>query len=212
MRNSKRVRRRYARAVAAVAIVVAGLAVGAGAATAGIDSTNAVVDHGDRTVEAIQRDTRIDFVPPLDGNPLTREWFHDGEAGFRIGGPDAESWSGHVTIGYQVGYPATLNGRIKFNWNTPGLGVDLGGSDGVKARIDSLIPQFGVELDAGFGPGIQSVECAGGDVSGSDGFIRMSGFHGSVTGVLGQTTIRPWVRVVGSSGDTVVTYGRTWTI
>ncbi|WP_174557049.1 MspA family porin, partial [Nocardia jejuensis] len=51
-----------------------------------------------------------------------------------------------------------------------------------------------------------------GGVGGKDGYIRMSGFHGSVTGVLGQVTIRPWVRIVSSNGDIVMTYGPLWTI
>jgi hypothetical protein len=193
-------------------VVASGLIFANGIAGAAVDSTNSVVDHSDRVVEAIQSDTRIDFVPPLDGNPLTREWFHNGEAGFRISGPHAEDWTGHVTIGYQVGFPATFNGKLKFEWATPGLGLDLGGADGALLNIEGLIPRGGVELEVGFGPGIQTVECAGGDVSGSAGFVRMSGFHGTVTGVLGPTNIRPFVRVVGSSGDTVITYGRLWTI
>ncbi|MFI9508331.1 MspA family porin [Nocardia sp. NPDC052566] len=212
MRDSDQLRCRGIRMFAIATVAATGLVLGNGTATAAIDSTSTIVDHGDRAIEAIQSDTRIDFVPPLDGNPLTREWFHAGEAAYRISGPRAEDWTGHITIGYQVGYPATLNGKIKFQWYTPGLGMDLGGDNGALLKLDGLIPRLGLELEVGFGPGIQTIECAGGDISGVEGFIRMSGFHGTVTGVLGQTTIRPFVRVVSSSGDTVITYGRLWTI
>lgn len=212
MRELYRSRRTGLRMATFATVLATGIALASGTGAAAIDSSNSIVDRRDRTVEAIQKDTRIDFVPPLDGNPLTREWFHSGEAAYRITGPHAKDWSGHITIGYQVGYPATFNGKIMFRWLTPGLGLELGGSDGPKLRVDSLIPQAGVELEVGFGPGIKTVECAGGDISGVDGFIRMSGFQGTVTGVLGQTTIRPFVRIVSSGGDTVVTYGRLWTI
>ncbi|WP_410875515.1 MspA family porin [Nocardia sp. A7] len=198
--------------IAAMASAVAvGLTMTAGAAGAGIDASSTVLDGRNRTVEAIQSDTRIDFVAPLDGNPLTREWFHSGAASYLVTGPDAEAWSGRITIGYQVGYPATLDGRIKFEWSTPSLGLEVG-TDGPMVKLDGLIPRAGIELAAGFGPGIQEVEVAGGDISGADGVLRLSGFHGTVTGVLGQTNVRPFVKIVGSTGDTVVTYGKTFSI
>ncbi|MBF6180287.1 Porin MspC precursor [Nocardia otitidiscaviarum] len=198
------------RTMAVAAAVTIGLALGSGTGLAGIDSSSSILDRQDRTVEAIQSDTRIDFVPPLDGNPLTREWFHHGTASYRISGPHAEDWEGHITIGYQVGYPATLDGKIRFQWWTPSLGVELDDSPGV--NLGGLIPQAGIELAVGFGPGIQTVEAAGGDVFGSEGFIRMSGMHATVSGVIGQVTIRPWVRVVSAGGDAVITYGPLWTI
>ncbi|PXX58371.1 MspA protein [Nocardia tenerifensis] len=203
---------RSVRLFAVATIVASGLAFGMGAAGAVVDSSSQIVDQKDRSIEAVQSDTRIDFVPPLDGNPFTREWFHNGEASFKVTGPNADDWRGHITIGYQVGYPATLSGRLKFGYSTPGLGADLGGDSGVLLKLDGLIPRAGIELEVGLGPGIQTVECAGGDISGTSGFIRMSGFHGTVTGVVGQTTIRPFVKVASGSGDTVYTYGRLWAI
>lgn len=202
--------RTTARTMAVAAAITVGLAMSGGTGAAGIDSTNSVVDRQNRTVEAIQSDTRIDFVAPLDGNPLTREWFHNGTASYKVSGQHAQDWDGEITIGYQVGYPATLDGKIRFQWWTPSLGIELDDSPGV--NLGQLIPQAGVELAVGFGPGIQTVEAASGDVSGIEGFIRMSGFHGTVSGVLGQVTIRPWVRVVSDNGDTVITYGPLWTI
>ncbi|MBB5917222.1 hypothetical protein BJY24_006134 [Nocardia transvalensis] len=203
-------RRAVARATAAAAAVAIGIALAGGTAAGGIDSVSSIVDHSTRTVEAIQSDTRIDFVPPLDGNPLTREWFHNGRAAYRVSGPNTDDWRGHITIGYMVGYPATLSGKIKFHYYTPGLGAQVGTDSFI--QLFDLIPQIGAEIEVGTGPGIQTFECAGGDISGGEGFIQMSGFHGTVTGVLGQTTIRPFVRVVGADGDTVITYGPLWTI
>ncbi|MBF6327889.1 MspA family porin [Nocardia transvalensis] len=199
-----RTRRAVARAATAAAVTI-GVTLGTGTAAADVDSVSSIVDQQQRTVEAISEDTRIDFVPPLDGNPLTREWFHHGKASFRVSGPGADDWRGHITIGYMVGYPATLNGKIRFKYDTPGLGLELGSEP--KLTVFDLIPRLGVEVEVGFGPGIQTVDCAGGDVSGREGSIRMSGFHGTVTGVLGPTTIRPYVKVVSAGGDTVVTYG-----
>ncbi|WP_141717454.1 MspA family porin [Nocardia altamirensis] len=201
------------RLFAIATVVASGLALGTtGTATAVVDSSSNIIDQKNRSIEATQSDTRIDFVPPLDGNPLTREWFHQGEASFKVAGPNAEDWRGHITIGYQVGYPASLTGRLKFGYSTPDLGVDLGGDPGALLKLNGLLPRAGIEIEVGFGPGIQTVECAGGDISGAEGFIRMSGFHGTVTGVVGQTTIRPFVKVVSASGDYVITYGRLWTI
>ncbi|WP_405163592.1 MspA family porin [Nocardia sp. NBC_01499] len=203
---------RSVRMFAIATVVASGLALGTGTAGAVVDSSSQIVDQQDRTVEAIQSDTRIDFVPPLDGNPFTREWFHNGEAAFKVSGPNASDWRGHITIGYQVGYPATLTGRLKFGYSTPDVGVDLGGDNASLLKLNGLIPRAGIEIEVNVGPGIQTVECAGGDVSGTAGMIRMSGFHGTVTGVIGQTTIRPFVKVVTANGDTVYTYGRLWTI
>lgn len=207
MKGSKQ--RAAARTMAVAAAITVGLGLGTTPSIAGIDSSNSILDRQDRTVEAIQSDTRINFVPPLDGNPLSREWFHDGKAGFRVSGPKSEDWSGKITVGYQVGYPATFDGKIRFQWWTPSLGLQVGTDNNV--TFNSLLPQLGVELAVGFGPGIQTVEAASGDISGTDGFIQMSGFHGTVTGVIGQLTIRPWVRIVSSNGDTVITYGPLWT-
>ncbi|QLY34519.1 MspA family porin [Nocardia huaxiensis] len=196
--------------MAVAAALTIGLAMNTGSSLAGIDSANSIVDRQGRTVEAIQMDTNFQFVAPLDGNPLTREWFHNGKACFKVSGPKADDWSGTITVGYQVGFPATLNGKLRFQWSTPSLGLELDGDPSV--NIGDLIPRAGVEVEVGFGPGIETIEAASGDISGTDGFIQMSGFHGTVTGVLGQVSIRPWVKIVTSNGDTVITYGPLWQI
>jgi hypothetical protein len=200
-------RRAAVRIAAVAASAVAAVVFGGGIGSAEVDSASSIVDHDQRGIQAIEEDTRIDFVPPLDGNPLTREWFHSGKAGFRITGEHESDWHGHITIGYMVGYPATFDGKLKFQYQTPGLELEVGTN--TQVDIFDLIPRLGVEMSVGFGPGIQTVECAGGDISGAEGSIQMSGFHGTVTGVIGQVSIRPFVKVVSSGGDTVITYGPT---
>ncbi|TLG05313.1 porin [Nocardia cyriacigeorgica] len=182
-----------------------GAALGPGSAGA-IESSNSVVDRHGRTIEAVSAETNIHFVPPLDGNPLTREWFHSGRYCYRITGPDVDGWDGGIAIGYQVGYPATLTGRIKFSWSTPGLDVEV--FPDVAVGLTDVIPKLGMELEVGFGPGIQEAELASGSISGAGGCVQVSGGHGSVTGVVGPTTIRPYVAVTGPSGDTAIAYGR----
>ncbi|MBF6213999.1 MspA family porin [Nocardia puris] len=189
-----------------------GLTLGNGPASAEIDSRAHIVDSAGLTIEAIQEDTLIEFIPPLDGNPLTREWFHNGTAAFKISGDGAEDFEGEITIGYQVGFPASFDGKLSFGWSTPGLELELGLDGGGAVTLDSLIPQAGVELEVGFGPGIETIEAATGEISGDEGFIRMHGFHGTVTGVVGPTNIRPFVTVKSSDGGTVTTYGKPWTL
>ncbi|MFI1914065.1 MspA family porin [Nocardia sp. NPDC020380] len=192
-----------------LAIAVAGtvgVVFGGGTSSAAVDASNSLVDQQGRTVEAIVADTKINFVPPLDGNPLTREWFHNGKACFHVSGGTGD-WNGHITIGYQVGYPATLTGKLNVQYETPQLEVQV--TTPPSLYVFNLIPTVGGELDVAFGPGITSVDAANGDVSGTDGCITLAGFHGTVTGVLGTTTVRPYVKLVSSTGDTVMAYGPT---
>ena len=197
----------FIRAVAVAAVAAAGLALtNNGVASAGIDGSSAVVDGSGTRIEAQTVDTSISFVPPLDGNPLSREFFHSGRAGFVA----ADSFAGTITIGYQVGFPATATGRVYFKAQTPSLEVDLTntlGTPRVALLLTHLIPVAGFEVGASFGPGIVSVDVASGSIKGGSGTIAIGGIHGTVTGVLGQTSIRPYVKVVSANGDTVVTYG-----
>ena len=125
--------------VAFVAILVTFVLSMSGAtANAAVDSSNSIVDGKGNTLTATQSDTSINFVQPLDGNPLTREWFHNGVASYTVSGPDAEAFGGGMTIGYQVGYPATLNGQITFNYSTPSLSFDLSDSSILARQPDPV--------------------------------------------------------------------------
>jgi hypothetical protein len=197
-------------ALAIAASTGAALILGAGTANAALDNATEIVTADGLSIEARQSDTNIQFMAPLDGNPLTREWTHSGVAGFRVGGGDTKDFSGKIALGYQVGYPATLSGQLKFSYSTPSLGLSIGSDSG--PTIGNLIPTLGVEISAGFGPGVQTVEVASGSISGAQGSIRIAGFHGTVTGVLGQTNVRPYVTVTSSRGDSVTTYGKAWAV
>ncbi|NUS43967.1 MAG: MspA family porin [Mycobacteriaceae bacterium] len=204
-----RIRGAVGRAAAAAAGSIIAATTLAGAASAGVDGVASIVGHGGVAIEISQVDTKIDFVPPLDGNPLSREWFHSGRIGFRVTGARAKEWHGKVTVGYQVGYPATLNGRIRLKYSTPSLGIGPVGPATPGLFFGDLLPQAGIEVEAGFGPGIQQIEVSEGEISGESGFLQLSGLHGSCSGVLGQMNVRPYVRVVSSSGDALVVYGQT---
>lgn len=110
---------------------VAGLVLGTGTASAAVDSTNTIVDGNGNTIVVTLSDTFINGVPSLDGNPLTREWFANGRAGWDVTGPDADDFEGTVKIGYQVGYPLAINGGVTISWGTPSITAEAGVNAGV---------------------------------------------------------------------------------
>ncbi|RRQ28063.1 hypothetical protein DK926_09230 [Rhodococcus sp. Eu-32] len=196
---------------------VAGLVLGTGTASAAVDSTNTVVDANGNTITVSLSDTFINSVPPLDGNPLTREWFANGVAGWTVTGPDADDFEGTVAVGYQVGYPASLGGSITFNYSTPTLDLSAD-KDGLAAGFGNLIPQAGFEAEIAPGPGIVDATAASGeiqgtsgDAEGASGTIQIANAHGTATGILGNVRVRPYVSVTSSTGDVAVTYGVPWT-
>ncbi|WP_315770885.1 MspA family porin [Rhodococcoides kroppenstedtii] len=206
MRIQKSVR---AAVVASAAVV--GLVVGSGSASAAVDDSNSIVDGGGNTITVSQADTFINSVFPLDGSPLTREWFHNGRAIVDVTGPDAEDFSGTVTIGYQVGYPASLGGELTFDYTTPALEVGIGG-DGTfgGATLDNVLPQAGVGVTLEPGPGIETVEVASGAASGAHTEIQIANLHGTATNIAGNVSVRPYVQVVSDNGDVATTFGQPW--
>lgn len=204
-------------AVAASASVI-GLVLGTGTASAAVDSTNSVVDANGNTITVSLSDTFLNSVPPLDGNPLTREWFANGTAGWTVTGPSADDFEGTVAIGYQVGYPMSLGGKISFGYETPNISVGLGGGDPVSASVGGLLPQVGFSAEIAPGPGIVDATAASGNVQGSEGdaagasgTIQIANAHGTATGILGNVRVRPYVAVTSSTGDVAITYGVPWT-
>jgi MspA len=199
-------------AVAAVTVAV----MAATPEPADMKLANSVVDSSDQiagdgvTIQVYQSDDSARFVPPLDGNPLTHEWFHSWTAGYKITGPKAKNFAGHVAIGYLVGYPVSFNGRLSFDWKTPSLALNLCPL-GCGPSVGDLVPQLGVDLAVQNGPGIQSVVAAQGDVQGPEGVLHVSNLHGTATGVVGQLRLRPYVTIQAAHGDQVTTYGPTFT-
>ncbi|WP_028477831.1 MspA family porin [Nocardia sp. CNY236] len=188
------------------------LTLGGGAAAAATDSIDSVVDAHERSISAIQADTVVRGVPPLDRNPLTRQWLHEGKAEFAVSGDMAEDFTGTIKIGYLIGYPATVGGKIKVGYTTPSFGFNVNMMQPGLGFNGSLIPSLTGEIEVGFGPGVEQVEIASGPISGSEGYIRIVNFLGTVTGVVGPATVQPYVTVVSDSGDTVTTLGRVWDI
>ena len=136
-------------------------------------------------------------MQPLDGNPLTREWFHDGVAAFSVSGPDAAAFGGGMTIGYQVGYPATLNGQITFNYSTPSLTFDLSESTPRSATSSRRWVSASAWASA---PASRTSRLPPDRSAVTVGRFGSRNFHGSVTGVIGETTIRPYITLVSSKG------------
>lgn len=220
-------RHRYqALALAGVAALTMGL--GTGTANAAIDSYSTIEDGAGDQLEIMLGDTFIQGVPPLDSSPLSREFFHSGYTEARISGPTAGSLTDStLTFGYQIGYPIALTGAT-LQLNTPGIGWELESTNGIdligflpggddpdvvlgtenRAMLaGDIIPQQNLTVNLAPG-GITDVPIIDGkSFSGPGAKIRIGNIHGSVAGVLGQVTLRPYAKLQLASGDVVMTYG-----
>ncbi|MBW4779097.1 MspA family porin [Rhodococcus fascians] len=139
-------------AVAAGASVV-GLVLGTGTASAAVDSAKSIVDADGNTVTLTLSDSFVSGVAPLDGNPLTREWFYDGRASFDVQGPTADDFEGTLTAGLQIGYPLSLDGGVSVEWASPSanLGISSGNESviGFEGDLGDLVPTDGSVPDLG---------------------------------------------------------------
>ncbi|TJZ78423.1 hypothetical protein FCG67_10265 [Rhodococcus oryzae] len=214
---------RRAAAIAAVAAV--GMVLGNGTSAAVVNNANSLIDGAGNRVEVSQGDTFINAVPPLDSSPLSREFFHNGYAQVTIDGPTAASFTGtKLSFGYQIGYPVALTGA-SVQLNTPGLGFELEHTDGIifgdvfgepdvelgfenrGMLAGDIIPQQNLIVDLEPG-GITDVPLVSEkEFDGPGARIRLAGVHGSISGALGQVTLRPYARVETASGDIAMTYG-----
>ena len=73
-----------------------------------------------------------------------------------------------------------------------------------------LFPGVSISADLGNGPGIQEVATFSVDVEGPGGSVAVSNAHGTVTGAAGGVLLRPFARLISSTGDSVTTYGEPW--
>nr|MCH9710327.1 MspA family porin [Actinomycetes bacterium] len=176
-----------------------------------------LVDGQGRTLTIQQWDTHLNGVFPLDRNRLTREWFHSGKATYLVDGEGADDFEGTIELGYQVGFPWSLGVGINFSYTTPNIAFD--GLEGVGFATGSefggivtppLFPGVSISADLGNGPGIQEVATFSVDVAGPGGSVAVSNAHGTVTGAAGGVLLRPFARLVSSTGDSVTTYGAPW--
>ncbi len=204
-------------AVTVMTAMVAALA-GGGTANAGLDDELSLVDGQDRTLTIQQWDTFLNGVFPLDRNRLTREWFHSGRAKYIVAGPGADEFEGTLELGYQIGFPWSLGVGINFSYTTPNILLDDVNINPLSAGFDplaqvitpNLFPGVSISADLGNGPGIQEVATFSVDVKGPSGGVAVSNAHGTVTGAAGGVLLRPFARLIASTGDSVTTYGEPW--
>jgi hypothetical protein len=208
--------------VAVISGAIASLFVSTGTSHAGLDNELSLVDGQDRTLTIQQWDTFLNGVFPLDRNRLTREWFHSGRARYIVAGPGADEFEGTLELGYQIGFPWSLGVGINFSYTTPNILLDDtniglqvvtgGGSEPGQIQVitPNLFPGVSISADLGNGPGIQEVATFSVDVAGPAGGVAVSNAHGTVTGAAGGVLLRPFARLISSTGDSVTTYGEPW--
>ena len=207
------------RVLIAMVASIAALFVSTGTSHAGLDNELSLVDGQGRTLTIQQWDTFLNGVFPLDRNRLTREWFHSGKASYIVAGEGAEDFEGTLELGYQVGFPWSLGVGINFSYTTPNIAFDGFEGDFGPIPLDGgfsgivtppLFPGVSISADLGNGPGIQEVATFSVDVEGPGGSVAVSNAHGTVTGAAGGVLLRPFARLVSSTGDSVTTYGEPW--
>ncbi len=207
------------RVLIALVAAIAALFVSTGTSHAGLDNELSLVDGSGKTLTIQQWDTFLNGVFPLDRNRLTREWFHSGKAVYAVTGAGADEFEGTLELGYQVGFPWSLGVGINFSYTTPNIALDGQDVIGVgDVGIDlfpaistpPLFPGVSISADLGNGPGIQEVATFSVDVAGPGGSVAVSNAHGTVTGAAGGVLLRPFARLISSSGDSVTTYGDPW--
>ena len=203
------------RVLVAMVAALAALFVSTGTSHAGLDNELSLVDGQDRTLTIQQWDTFLNGVFPLDRNRLTREWFHSGSAVYNVAGPGADEFEGTLELGYQIGFPWSLGVGINFSYTTPNILLDDVSLFPAFAPLASVItpnlfPGVSISADLGNGPGIQEVATFSVDVAGPHGKVAVSNAHGTVTGAAGGVLLRPFARLISSSGDSVTTYGEPW--
>ena len=204
------------RVLIAMVAAIAALFVSTGTSHAGLDNELSLVDGQDRTMTIQQWDTFLNGVFPLDRNRLTREWFHSGRAKYIVAGAGADEFEGTLELGYQIGFPWSLGVGINFSYTTPNILLDdahhcSAGFNPLGSVITpNLFPGVSISADLGNGPGIQEVATFSVDVTGPAGGVAVSNAHGTVTGAAGGVLLRPFARLISSSGDSVTTYGEPW--
>ena len=204
------------RVLVALVAAFSALFVGAGPAQAGMDDQMSLVDGQGRTMTIQQWDTVLNGVFPLDRNRLTREWFHSGRAMYAVAGPGAEEFAGTLELGYQIGFPWSLQVGINFSYTTPNILLDdvsispLGFNPLGSVITPNLFPGVTISSDLGNGPGIQEVATFSVDVEGSEGSVAVANSHGTITGAAGGVLLRPFARLISKTGDNVTTYSAPW--
>ncbi len=141
-RRSRGLKSMSAAAVAGASVV--GLVLGTGTASAAVDSAKTIIDADGNAVTVTLSDSFVSGVAPLDGSPLTREWFYDGRASFDVQGPTADDFEGTLKVGLQIGYPMSIDGGVTIEWASPSadLGISSGNESviGFEGELGDLLP------------------------------------------------------------------------
>jgi hypothetical protein len=199
------------RVLIALVAAIAALFASTGTSHAVLDNEMSLVDGQDRTLTIQQWDTFLNGVFPLDRNRLTREWFHSGRAKYNVAGAGADEFEGTLELGYQIGFPWSLGVGINFSYTTPNFLLDdATPTNPIQIITPNLLPGVSISADLGNGPGIQEVATFSVDVKGASGAVAVSNAHGTVTGAAGGVLLRPFARLIASTGDSVTTYGEPW--
>jgi hypothetical protein len=182
-----------------------------GVARAQLDTESSLVDGRGRTLTVQQWDTVLNGVSPLDRNSLTREWFHSGRAQYRVAGSAAETFEGSLEFGYHIGFPWSQGVGLNLSYTTPNILIDGGNFTAPSFGLDSVVtpdlfPGVSIRADLSNGPGIQEVVIFSVDVTGPSVGVMVSNAHGTVTGAAGGVLLRPFARLISSTGDSVTTY------
>ncbi|MFI5776383.1 MspA family porin [Nocardia sp. NPDC051570] len=167
-------------------------------------------------------------VPPLDGNPMTREAFLSSVAIGQIDGPVGATVSGAtLDVGFEVGVPWSLQ-NIAVDVYTPSLAVNGGVNAGVSVPLTigqggpsiGISPQVGAqagatatvlpsqELVISVNPGgIDEKSFATLTLTSPLVYLDLSNVHMSVKGALGQVNLRMYVKltVATAAGQTTRT-------
>ncbi|MFD6884135.1 MspA family porin [Rhodococcus sp. NPDC060084] len=140
----------------------------------------------------------------------------DGAIGFNWSSP---SLSAKLTSKYEVvedaeGNPITLRDED----GNPILDDDGNEIPAVKltetatGTVGSILPQATATVELSQAPGIEEIVVAEGEFDGDFKEVQIANVHGAATGVIGQVSVRPFVRAITSNGDNVTTYGQVWTL
>ena len=118
-----------------------------------------------------------------------------------------------MILGYEVGFPWTLGVGATFGYTTPNFLLDdATPTQPVQVDTSNLLPGVNFSADQSNGPGVQEISTFNVDVAGTAGGVAVSKAHGTVTGAAGGVLLRPFARLVASTGDLVTTYGELWNL
>ncbi|MCM6772287.1 MspA family porin [Nocardia sp. CDC159] len=167
-----------------------------------------------------EANTTARSVPPLDGNPLSREAFLSSVAIGQIDGPAGATVAGAtLDVGFEIGVPWSLQ-NIAVDVYTPSVSVNGGVSAGVSVPLTigpsgpsiGISPQVGANLGAtatilpaqelvfSVTPGgIEEKSIANLTLTNPLVYLDLSNVHVSVKGALGQVNLRMYVRLTAAT-------------